>query len=142
MDLLCIRRLSSFLPSFLGINSSLVISSVLPSLALIRRLISREEEEERREREMRQGDDEAEIERLPLDLLSHVFFLIPSFQDLARASGVCRKWRQGVDQSFARKERLSFAGWKMDDDSTARILSHAYSLKELDIGGGGGCLAT
>ncbi|KAJ6795024.1 F-box protein [Iris pallida] len=76
---------------------------------------------------------EAEIERLPLDLLAHIFTLMSSFRDLAQASGVCRKWRRGVEQSLAGRERLSFAGWKMDDGSTARIVRAAYSLKELDI---------
>ncbi|XP_043711656.1 F-box protein At5g67140-like isoform X2 [Telopea speciosissima] len=76
---------------------------------------------------------DAEIDCLPVDLLAHIFLLLPSFTDLAQASSVCGKWRQGVKQSLARKECLSFAGWKMDDDSTARLVAHAYSLKELDI---------
>lgn len=50
-----------------------------------------------------------------------------------RVSIVCRKWKQGVQQSLARRVSLSFAGWKMDDDSTARLVRHAYSLKELDM---------
>lgn len=50
-----------------------------------------------------------------------------------RGSGVCRKWRQGVKESLARKESLSFSGWKMDDDSTTRLVHLAYSLKELDM---------
>ncbi|XAR74001.1 hypothetical protein NMG60_11008148 [Bertholletia excelsa] len=78
-------------------------------------------------------DKEAEIDRLPTDLLAHIFALITCFRDLAEASGVCRKWRKGVRQSLARRERLSFAGWKMDDDSTTRLVLHAYNLRELDI---------
>ncbi|KAM1502380.1 hypothetical protein TB1_026730 [Malus domestica] len=78
-------------------------------------------------------EGEAEIDRLPIDLLAHIFVLITSFTDLAQASGVCRKWKQAVKQSLGRRESLSFAGWKMDDDSTARLLRSAYSLKELDI---------
>ncbi|GMY11785.1 F-box protein At5g67140 [Fagus crenata] len=77
--------------------------------------------------------EEAEIDRLPIDLLAHIFVLITSFTDLAQARSVCKKWKQGVKQSLARRETLSFAGWKMDDDSTARIVRHAYNLKELDI---------
>lgn len=50
-----------------------------------------------------------------------------------RTSGVCRKWRESVKQSLGRRERLSFAGWKMDDDSTSRIVRYAYTLKELDM---------
>ncbi|XP_044469444.1 F-box protein At5g67140 [Mangifera indica] len=78
-------------------------------------------------------EEEAEIDRLPIDLLAHIFVLITSFTDLAQASSVCKKWKVGVKQSLARRESLSFAGWKMDDDSTARLVGHAYSLKELEI---------
>ncbi|XP_062101954.1 F-box protein At5g67140 [Humulus lupulus] len=76
---------------------------------------------------------EAEIDRLPIDLLAHIFVLITSFTDLAQASSVCRKWRKGVTQSLGGRQNLSFAGCKMDDVSTARLVRHAYSLKELDI---------
>lgn len=38
-----------------------------------------------------------------------------------------------VKQSLARRENLSFAGWKMDDDSAARVVGFAYSLKELEM---------
>ncbi|XVF61193.1 hypothetical protein PTKIN_Ptkin08bG0110400 [Pterospermum kingtungense] len=78
-------------------------------------------------------EEEAEIDRLPTDLLAHILVMITSFTDLAQASGVCRKWKQGVKQALARRHTLSFAGCKMDDDSTARLVLHAYSLKELDI---------
>ncbi|XP_076883178.1 F-box protein At5g67140-like isoform X2 [Bidens hawaiensis] len=81
---------------------------------------------------MEEGE-EAQIDRLPMDLLAHVFVFITCFKDLAQTSSVCRKWREGVKQSIGRKERLSFAGWKMDDKSTSRIVRHAYGLKELDI---------
>ncbi|KAG0468381.1 hypothetical protein HPP92_017709 [Vanilla planifolia] len=88
---------------------------------------------ERESRKMVGVDAEAEIERLPVDLLAHIFSLIISFRDLARASEVCKKWRRGVNQSFARKERLSFAGWKVEDSSAARLVHAAYNLRELDI---------
>jgi hypothetical protein len=52
---------------------------------------------------------------------------------MIRASGVCKKWKQGVKQSLARRESLSFSGRKMDDDSTARLVRYAYSLKDLDM---------
>ena len=78
-------------------------------------------------------DVEAEIDRLPIDLLAHIFVLFTSFTDLAQASGVCKKWKQGVKESLARRHNLSFAGWKMDDDSTARLVYHAYNLTKLDI---------
>lgn len=35
--------------------------------------------------------------------------------------------------SLGRKERLSFSGLKMDDDSAARIVRRAYALRELDM---------
>ncbi|CAI0553491.1 unnamed protein product [Linum tenue] len=76
---------------------------------------------------------EEEIDRLPTDLLSHIFAFLTSFTDLAQASGVCRKWKEGVKQSVGRRRCLSFAGWKMDDDSTARLVHLAFSLKELDM---------
>ncbi|KAG6486206.1 hypothetical protein ZIOFF_054776 [Zingiber officinale] len=53
--------------------------------------------------------------------------------ELARASGVCRKWRRGVVQSLARKERLSFAGWNVDDESASRVVRAAYNITELDV---------
>ncbi|CBI21400.3 hypothetical protein AAG906_024051 [Vitis piasezkii] len=81
----------------------------------------------------REEGEEAEIERLPMDLLANIFVMLTSFTDLAQASSVCRKWKQGVKQSLGRRESLSFAGWQMDDDSIARLLRHAYGLKELDI---------
>ncbi|KAL3525680.1 hypothetical protein ACH5RR_014052 [Cinchona calisaya] len=77
--------------------------------------------------------EEGDIDRLPIDLLAHIFTLITCFKDLAQASSVSRKWRQGVKESMARKDKLSFSGWKMDDDSTTRLVRLAFSLKELDI---------
>ncbi|ESW28779.1 hypothetical protein PHAVU_002G017400 [Phaseolus vulgaris] len=76
---------------------------------------------------------EAEIDRLPVDLLANIFVLFTSFTDLAQASGVCKKWKQGVNESLACRQNLSFAGWKMDDDSTARLVCHAYNLTRLHI---------
>ncbi|KAI3912582.1 hypothetical protein MKW92_039074 [Papaver armeniacum] len=78
-------------------------------------------------------EEEAEIERLPVDLLAHIFLFTSSFTDLAQGSGVCRKWRKAVRQSLAGRERLSFSGCKMDDESTVRLVGYAYNLKELDI---------
>ncbi|KAD4888173.1 hypothetical protein E3N88_20246 [Mikania micrantha] len=86
---------------------------------------------------------EAHIDRLPMDLFAHIFVFITCFKDLARTSSVCRKWREGVKQSIGRMEKLSFAGWKMDDESTSRLVRYAYSLKELDISKGRwGCQIT
>ncbi|XP_074572140.1 F-box protein At5g67140-like [Curcuma longa] len=80
-----------------------------------------------------EAEMESEIERLPVDLLAHIFSLTLSFKDLAQASGVCREWRRGVAQSLARKERLSFAGWNVDDESASRIVRAAYNITELDV---------
>ncbi|XLU56287.1 hypothetical protein S245_050935 [Arachis hypogaea] len=82
---------------------------------------------------MEGAECECEIDRLPIDLLAHIFVLLTSFTDLAQASSVCKKWKQGVKESLARRRYLSFAGWKMDDDSTARLVRYAYNLTKLDI---------
>ncbi|GAV67749.1 F-box-like domain-containing protein/LRR_6 domain-containing protein [Cephalotus follicularis] len=82
---------------------------------------------------MQEMGQEVEIDRLPMDLLAYIFVFITSFTDLAQVSSVCKKWKQAVKQSIGRRENLSFAGWKMDDDSTARFVGYAYSIKELDI---------
>ncbi|XP_054809445.1 F-box protein At5g67140-like [Prosopis cineraria] len=76
---------------------------------------------------------EAKIDRLPIDLLAHIFGFFSSFTDLAQASSVCKKWKQGARESLACKQNLSFAGWKMDDESAARLVCDAYNLKRLDI---------
>ncbi|KAL2348380.1 hypothetical protein Fmac_002380 [Flemingia macrophylla] len=75
----------------------------------------------------------AEIDRLPIDLLAHIFVLFSSFTDLAQASGVCKKWKQGVMESLAHRHNLSFENRKMDDESTARLVYHAYNLTKLDM---------
>lgn len=60
-------------------------------------------------------------------------FLFWNVREFCRASSVCKKWRQGMKESLARRDKLSFSGWKMDDDSTTRLVRLAYSLKELDM---------
>ncbi|KAK9670386.1 hypothetical protein RND81_13G198300 [Saponaria officinalis] len=77
--------------------------------------------------------EEAEIESLPTDLLSHILFFITSFPDLAQASCVSKKWREGVKQSLGRRKSLNFSGCIIDDVSVARLVHLAFSLKELDI---------
>ncbi|KAL9229773.1 hypothetical protein vseg_005205 [Gypsophila vaccaria] len=77
--------------------------------------------------------EDGEIERLPTDLLSHIFFSISSFPDLAQASRVSKKWREGVKQSLGRRRSLNFSGSIIDDVSVARLVHLAFSLKELDI---------
>ncbi|KAL8168282.1 hypothetical protein V2J09_009781 [Rumex salicifolius] len=80
-----------------------------------------------------ENQTEIEIDRLPIDLLAHIFLRISSFTDLAQASCVSKQWRKAVKQLIGRREILSFSGWKMDDESTERIVSVAFNLKELDI---------
>lgn len=83
------------------------------------------------------------IEVLPVDALAHCFLSLSSFKDLAQVSIVCRKWREAVKQSLARRDKLSFAGWKMDDNSLAKLVQGAFGLKELDISRGcWGCRIT
>lgn len=60
-------------------------------------------------------------------------FVVCIVYGFVRASKVCKKWKQGVKESLARRQNLSFAGWKMDDDSTSRLVSHAYNLRKLDM---------
>ncbi|KAF5463774.1 hypothetical protein F2P56_013909 [Juglans regia] len=78
-------------------------------------------------------EEEEGIDRLPMDLLAHIFVFISSFTDLAQARSVCKKWKRGVKRSLARRESLTFAGCKMDDETIARLVRHAYSLKDIDI---------
>lgn len=35
---------------------------------------------------MRENEEEAQIDRLPVDVLAHIFFLLSSFRDLAQFS--------------------------------------------------------
>ncbi|XP_062233530.1 F-box protein At5g67140 isoform X2 [Phragmites australis] len=96
---------------------------------------------ERGEREMEGQHDgdgggvaaEADIERLPADLLAHVLFLLPSFRDLSMAGGVSRRWRLAVEQSLASRRRLSFAGQRTGDDTAARLVRAAVNIRDLDI---------
>ncbi|KAF8698122.1 hypothetical protein HU200_035637 [Digitaria exilis] len=84
------------------------------------------------------GDDggaaaEADIERLPADILAHVLSLLPSFRDLSMAGGVSRRWRRAVERSLASRRRLSFAGQRTGDDTAARFVHAAVNLRDLDI---------
>ncbi|KAL5225496.1 hypothetical protein ABZP36_012135 [Zizania latifolia] len=78
-------------------------------------------------------EEEPPVERLPADLLAHVLSLLPSFHDLAMAGGVSRRWRWAVERSLAGRRRLSFAGQRTGDDSTARLVRAAVNLRDLDI---------
>ncbi|CAA3001251.1 F-box At5g67140 [Olea europaea subsp. europaea] len=79
------------------------------------------------------GNEEPHIDQLPIELLIRIFDLLTPFKDLAQASSVCGKWRQGVKESIGGREKLSFAGWKINDDSVIRMVLIADGLKELDI---------
>ncbi|KAI4314980.1 hypothetical protein L6164_027834 [Bauhinia variegata] len=75
----------------------------------------------------------SEIDRLPIDMLAQIFAFFSSYTDMAQASGVCKRWKQGVEESLAQRKSLSFAGWEMDDESISRLVCHACNLRELDI---------
>ncbi|CAM0912945.1 unnamed protein product [Alopecurus aequalis] len=79
------------------------------------------------------AEEEPHVERLPADLLAHVLSLLPTFHDLAMAGGVSRRWRRAVGRSLATRRRLSFAGQRTGDDSTARLVRAAVNLRDLDI---------
>ncbi|XP_050206412.1 F-box protein At5g67140-like [Mercurialis annua] len=75
-------------------------------------------------------EEEAEINRLPVDLLARIFLI---HTELTLVSGVCKKWREAMKVCISSKKSIKFAGFKMNDQSTAFVVRHAYSLKELDI---------
>ncbi|KAM0894758.1 hypothetical protein ACQ4PT_024231 [Festuca glaucescens] len=79
------------------------------------------------------AEEEPHVERLPADLLAHVLSLLPTFHDLAMAGGVSRRWRRAVGRSLATRRRLSFAGQRTSDESTARLVRAAINLRDLDI---------
>ncbi|KAJ7212457.1 hypothetical protein O6H91_Y476400 [Diphasiastrum complanatum] len=82
-------------------------------------------------------------EILPLDLLVQCFLRLTSFKDMARASTVSRLWRDGIRQSLAYRDKLSFWGWRADDDAVSNLVEEATNLKELDISASGwGCRIT
>jgi len=79
------------------------------------------------------GSVEADIERLPVDLLAHILSLLSPFRDLSMAGGVSRRWRWAVERSLASRRRLSFAGQRTGDDTAARLVRAAVNLRDLDI---------
>lgn len=50
-----------------------------------------------------------------------------------RAGGVSRRWRRAVERSLAGRRRMSFAGQRTGDDSTARFVRAAVNLRDLDM---------
>ncbi|XP_044960814.1 F-box protein At5g67140-like isoform X2 [Hordeum vulgare subsp. vulgare] len=79
------------------------------------------------------AEEEPHVERLPADILAQVLSLLPSFHDLSMAGGVSRRWRRAVGRSLATRRRLSFAGQRTGDESTARLVRAAVNLRDLDI---------
>ncbi|MCO5576985.1 hypothetical protein L7F22_030806 [Adiantum nelumboides] len=73
------------------------------------------------------------IDSLPPDLIACCLLRLQSFKDLAAASQVCRKWRGGVQRALMFRVKLSFSGWRVDDNCVARLVEGAYRLQELDI---------
>ncbi|KAG6543482.1 hypothetical protein Mapa_015152 [Marchantia paleacea] len=70
---------------------------------------------------------------VPVDVWSHIFLQLSSFKDMAWASAVCRKWKQGMREALAYREKLSFAGWRTDDCTVGRLVEGATNLLELDM---------
>ncbi|CAM6116383.1 unnamed protein product [Calypogeia fissa] len=70
---------------------------------------------------------------VPVDVLAHIFLQLSSFKDMASASRVCRKWKNGMTEALAFREKLSFAGWRADDCTVGRLVEGAWNLLELDI---------
>jgi len=70
---------------------------------------------------------------VPLDVLAHCFFHLSSFSDMASASIVSRKWREGMRQALACRVKLSFAGSRADDSAVGYMVEGAWSLRELNI---------
>lgn len=79
------------------------------------------------------AEEEPHVERLPADILAQVLSLLPSFHDLSMAGGVSRRWRRAVGRSLATRRRLSFAGQRTGDESTARLVRAAVNLRDLDM---------
>ncbi|KAF7106943.1 hypothetical protein CFC21_107645 [Triticum aestivum] len=79
------------------------------------------------------AEEEPHVERLPADILAHVLSLLPSFHDLSMAGAVSRRWRRAVGRSLATRRRLSLAGQRTGDESTARLVRAAVNLRDLDI---------
>lgn len=73
------------------------------------------------------------IDALPPDLIAFCLLRLHSFKDLAAASQVSHKWREGVQRALSFRVKLSFSGWRVDDDCVVRLVEGAYSLQELDI---------
>ena len=79
------------------------------------------------------AEEEPHVERLPADILAHVLSLLPSFHDLSMAGAVSRRWRRAVGRSLATRRRLSLAGQRTGDESTARLVRAAVNLRDLDM---------
>ncbi|KAG0559514.1 hypothetical protein KC19_10G111100 [Ceratodon purpureus] len=80
---------------------------------------------------------------LPEDVLAQCLSHLDSFQDMASASRVCKRWREGIRQALACQPKLSFAGWRPDDAAISRLVEGAGSLKELNLSNGRwGCRIT
>lgn len=53
--------------------------------------------------------------------------------NFGRASAVCRKWKQGMQEALAYREKLSFSGWRTDDCTVGQLVEGATNLLELDM---------
>lgn len=85
----------------------------------------------------------SELDVLPEDILAHCLAKLDSFRDIASASRVSKRWREGIQHALLSKSKLSFAGWRPDDAAIGRLVESATALKELNISNGRwGCRIT
>ncbi|KAG4386486.1 hypothetical protein GLYMA_11G054300v4 [Glycine max] len=88
-------------------------------------------------------DVEAEIDRLPIDLLAHIFVLFTSFTDLAqpRSCWGCQITDAGLLRiSFAKciSNLTSISLWGLTgitDEGVVQLISRTRSLQRLNVGG-------
>ncbi|KAK4488396.1 hypothetical protein RD792_004159 [Penstemon davidsonii] len=92
---------------------------------------------------MKRRDEEPEIDRLPIDLLAHIFSLLTCFKDLAqsRSRWSCQITDYGLLQLSTAKciaNLSSISIWgstAITDKGVVPLISTATSLQHLNIGG-------
>lgn len=75
------------------------------------------------------------VAEVALDVLVNVFSHLDSFKDMANVRRVCKNWGEGVRQTLASRDSLSFAGWRVTDDAVAELVHESLCLRELNLWG-------
>ncbi|KAG0617667.1 hypothetical protein M758_4G006500 [Ceratodon purpureus] len=83
----------------------------------------------------RQGTELFRVGEVAVDVLAQVFSHLDSFKDMANARRVCKNWAEGVKQTLASRDGLSFAGWRVTDDAVAALVNESLCLRELNLWG-------